>query len=201
MATGEVPDKSSADDLTRILHEAAEGHSGAPDQLLPLVYAHLRAIAEQHMKKERPGHTLQATALVHEAYLRLVGGQQLAWNGRSHFYYAAGEAMRRILVEHARARGRIKRGGDSSGRPARRVPLNVIDLASAPEPEEILMLDAAFRRLEDEDADAARVVRLRLYAGLSVDETAAALGVSPSTVDREWAFARALLHQMMKETP
>jgi RNA polymerase sigma factor (TIGR02999 family) len=136
---------------------------------------------------------------VHEAYLRIAGDRPEGWSSPGQFFAAAAEAMRRILIEHARARGRVKRGGDGAGRPARRVPLNVIDLAAQPEPEEILMLDAAFSRLEKADPQSAKVARLRVYAGLSVDDTAAALGISPSTVDREWAYARAHLQLAMTE--
>jgi RNA polymerase sigma factor (TIGR02999 family) len=141
------------------------------------------------MHRERAGHTLQATALVHEAFVRLLGDADVAWDSRGHFYVAAAEAMRRILIEHARSRGREKRGG---GR--QRVPLSVVDVpASADDPEQILAVDDALRRLEGEDPDAANVVRLRFYAGLGVEETARALGKSPRTVAREWAFARAWL--------
>jgi len=179
------------------LRKATDG-ADAADELLPMVYAQLRAIARQRMAEERREHTLQATALVHEAYLRLVGSGQVRWASRAHFCVAAAEAMRRILVEHARARGRIKRGGDSRGRPARRVPLNVLDLAASMDSEDVVMFDEVFRRLEKEDPGAAQVVRLRFFAGQSVDETAAALGVSPSTVDRDWAFARAWLYRAME---
>jgi RNA polymerase sigma factor (TIGR02999 family) len=157
----------------------------------------LRKIAQQRMSEERSGHTLQATALVHEAYLRLVGDSEVHWQGRGHFFAAAAEAMRRILIEHARGRARVKRGGEH-GAPPKRVPLNVLDLAAEGDPEEILMLDDAIRRLEMEDPQAGCVVRLRFFAGLSMDETAAALGVSPSSVDRDWAYARARLQRMLR---
>src|SRR5262249_11135359 len=117
----------------------------------------------------------------------------MPWQSRGHFFKAAAEAMRRILIEHARARGRLKRGGDEGGHPPKRLPISVIDLASTPDEQEVLTLDEDLRRLEAVDADAADVVRLRVFAGLSVDETAAALAVSASTVDRTWAFARAWL--------
>ncbi|HUK64067.1 MAG TPA: sigma-70 family RNA polymerase sigma factor, partial [Dongiaceae bacterium] len=181
-----------ANRVTRLIHDAAAGSPQAASELLPLVYEQLRAIAQQRMAGERRDHTLQATALVHEAYARLVGDEDVPWQGRGHFFAAAAEAMRRVLIEHARSRGRVKRGGED-GRPAKRVPLGVVDLAAAEDSDQIVMLDEAFRRLEGEDPEAAQVVRLRLYAGLSVEETAGALGVSPSTVDREWAFARAWL--------
>lgn len=163
--------------------------------LLPLVYDQLRSLARQRMAQERTGHTLQATALVHEAFARLTGpgaaGPQFA--NVAHFYHAAAEAMRRILIEHARARGADKRGGA-----ARRVSFTtVLDLAAAPDPAEILAFDEAILVLERETPEAARVVRLRFYAGLSVDETAAALSVSPRTVNREWQYARAWLFRVL----
>ena len=179
-------------DVTRILAAIEGGDARAADELLPLVYEQLRRIAQQRMAEERSGHTLQATALVHEAYLRLVGGQEVGWANRAHFYFAAAEAMRRILIEHARKRNRIKRGGDR-----RRAPVSVADLAAEEDFEEIVAVDDAIRRLEEEDAQAARVVRLRFFAGLSVDETARALDVSPRTVAREWAYARAWLHDAL----
>ncbi len=180
-------------EVTRILIAIEGGDSRAAAKLLPLVYEQLRAIARQRMAQERAGHTLQATALVHEAYLRLVGGQQVPWMNRAHFYLAAAEAMRRILIEHARKRDRVKRGGDR-----RRVPVSVADLAAEQDSEEILAVDEAVRRLEETDAQAAKVVQLRFFAGLSVDETARALDLSPRTIAREWAYARAWLHNALQ---
>jgi RNA polymerase sigma factor (TIGR02999 family) len=186
------------DEVTRILDAIDNGDSNASQELLPLVYDQLRRIAQQRMAEERVGHTLQATALVHEAYLRLVGDRQVPWQSRAHYFVAAAEAMRRILIEHARGRARKKRGGEG-GTPLKRVPLNVLDLATEGDPEEILMLDDGICRLEEEDPEAGRIVRLRFFAGLSVDETAAALGISPSSVDREWAYARARLQRLLHE--
>ncbi len=131
-------------DVTRILNAIEAGDASAAEKLLPLVYEQLRAIARQRMAQERAGHTLQATALVHEAYLRLLGGQQVPWMNRSHFYMAAAEAMRRILIEHARKRDRLKRGGDR-----RRVPVSVADPAAEQDSEEILAVDEAVRRLDE----------------------------------------------------
>ncbi len=185
--------KFDMSEVTRILAAIERGDTCAADKLLPLVYEQLRAIARQRMAEERAGHTLQATALVHEAYLRLVGGQEVAWANRAHFYLAAAEAMRRILIEHGRKRNRIKRGGDR-----RRAPVSVVDLAAEQDSEEIVAVDDAIRRLGEEDAQAAKVVRLRFFAGLSVDEAARALDLSPRTVAREWAYARAWLHQAME---
>jgi RNA polymerase sigma factor (TIGR02999 family) len=165
------------------------------------VYAQLRSIAEHQMRGERPGHTLQATALVHEALLRLGGTVEPSERGTRYFFAAAGEAMRRILVEHARARARLKRGG-GDGSPLPPDALALIQVGSTELAEaDILRLDAALARLEQEDADAAQVVRLRFFAGLSGDEAARALGVSPSTVDRDWAFARARLFRLMQDAP
>jgi RNA polymerase sigma factor (TIGR02999 family) len=180
-------------DVTRLLGEAAEGNSLAADQLLPLVYDQLRAVAQQRMAGERAGHTLQATALVHEAFVRLVGPREIPWQDQAHFYAAAAESMRRILVDHARAKKREKRGGKQQ-----RVALNVLDLAQTENSEEILALDEAFCRLEQREPEAAEVVRLRFFAGLSVDQTAEALGVSPRTVDRRWKFARAWLFRELQ---
>jgi RNA polymerase sigma factor (TIGR02999 family) len=186
-------------EITRLLRKCAVGDARAAEELLPLVYDQLRRLAQKQMGQERSAHTLQATALVHEAYLRLVGNDELNWDGRAHFYFASAEAMRRILIEHARARARIKRGGDGGSPPRRGLP---DDAAIDPEQDfsRILMLDDALRRLETEDPQAANVVRLRYFAGLTVDQTAAAMGLSPTSVHREWAFARARLHRLMQES-
>jgi RNA polymerase sigma factor (TIGR02999 family) len=183
-------------DITLMVREVQSGRRAAADELLPLVYQQLRAVARQQMGRERPDHTLQATALVHEAYARLVGNDELEWAGRGHFYAAAAEAMRRILVEHARARARIKRGG--AGADGRRVPLSVVTLAEDQNPQEILTLDETFRRLEERAPEMADVVRLRFYAGLSGEQAALALGVSAATVKRRWTWARSWLYREMK---
>lgn len=178
---------------------AAGGDRSAADQLLPLVYEQLRRAAQLNLASERSGHTLTATALVHEAYLKLVGPRDVPWAGQAHFYAAAAEAMRRVLLDHAKARGREKRGG-IEGQPARRVDFaSVADLAAAENSEEILSFDSALRRLESESPDAARVVQLRFFAGLSVEQTAKALAVSDRTVNRLWTFARAWLHRAISE--
>lgn len=171
-----------------VLGQVSNGNRAAASELLPLVYDQLRALAQQRMMQERPGHTLQATALVHEAFLKLVGPREIPWAGQAHFYVAAAEAMRRILVDHARSRNREKRGGTGG-----RILLNVLDLAKAENSEEILALDEALCRLEQQEPEVGEVVRLRFFAGLSVDQTAESLGVSPRTVDRRWRFARAWL--------
>lgn len=180
-------------DITRILSELRGAtRDEALDRLVPIVYAELRTMAQVQLRNERPDHTLQATALVHEVYLRLLGDARPAWNHRRHFFHAAAEAMRRILIEHARKRGRVKRGSKRV-----RVSLTGLDLAADQDPEELLALDDAIRRLEEQDPAAAEVVRLRFFAGLSVEETAQALELSERTVNREWTVARAWLFRAL----
>jgi RNA polymerase sigma factor (TIGR02999 family) len=184
----------SSGGLTRLLLEASDGDAGATGALLPLVYDSLKEIARQRMAVERPDHTLQPTALVHECYLRLFGGHDLKFAGRGQFFHAAAEAMRRILVDHARSRACAKRGGAR-----RRVPVNVLDLAAEPAREDVLAFDGALSALEKESPSTAEVVRLRFFAGLSVAETAEVLGVSTRSVNREWAFARAWLYAALED--
>jgi RNA polymerase sigma factor (TIGR02999 family) len=188
------PDEKVVHEITRILDSAGHGAPSAPAELLPLVYNELRKLAAHRMAGERSDHTLQATALVHEAYLRLVGDRDYPWANRAQFFAAAAEAMRRILIEHARAKKGPQRGGG-----LRKWPLDVVDLASVDDPEQILALDEAVSRLEEQDADAARVVRLRFYAGLSIEEVAEAVGTSPRTVKREWSYARAFLFRVLED--
>jgi RNA polymerase sigma factor (TIGR02999 family) len=176
---------------------AADGDKSATDRLLPLVYEQLRRAAEVHLAQERSGHTLSATAIVHEAYLRLVGPRKVPWAGRAHFYTAAAETMRRVLIDHARARAAACRGGPA----ARRAAINLAslpDLTSETDSAGFLILDAAICRLEVVDKDAAEVVRLRYFAGLSIQQTAAAMGVSEPTVKRTWAFARGWLKEAIE---
>lgn len=184
--------------------DSTPGGPRSPDQLLDLLYTELRALARARMRRERSDHSLQATDLVHEAYLRLRQGGQTSWAGRGHFFAAAAEAMRRILVEHARAKGRVKRGGDELGRPAEKLTLSiagVADLAAADaDPEAVLALEDAIAALEQHDARVAQVVRLRFYGGLSVEETAEVLDTSPRTVKRDWSFARAWLYAKLSGT-
>ena len=184
-----MPD-SEPSDITRLLEAAGGGDPRAAQELLPLVYNQLRRAAQLQMAGERPEHTLQATALVHEAYLRLVGPHQTTFENQAHFYVAAAEAMRRILIEHARKRARLKRGGDR-----RRISLSAAYLAEEACPEEIMSVSDAIQRLEKRDGRMAEIVRLRFFVGLSVSETAEALGLSGRTVRREWALARAWLHR------
>jgi RNA polymerase sigma factor (TIGR02999 family) len=157
-----------------------------------LVYGELKAMAAQHMADERDDHTLQATALVHEAYMRLIGEEPLAWSNRGHFFFAAARAMRRILIEHARSRLAQKRGGGRG-----RLPLNVADMSIQDDPHTILAVDEAISRLEDMDERAARIVRLRFYAGLSNGDVAQALEMPERSVRREWSYARIRLFRML----
>jgi RNA polymerase sigma factor (TIGR02999 family) len=173
---------------------AAEDERRGADELLQLVYEQLRIIARQRMSAENVGHTLEATALVHEVYLRLAANRRLDWQNPAHFYAAAAEAMRRILVDHARSKHRQKRGGERQ-----KLILNVLDLAVSQNHDEILALDAALCRLEEQNPEAAKIVQLRFYAGLSVDQTAEALALSPRTVDRRWKFARAWLYKALAQ--
>lgn len=171
--------------------------SDRAERLLPLVYDQLRSLAERALRSEAPGHTLQATALVHEAFLRLVGPRELPWQNRAHFFAAAAESMRRILVDHARRKTAEKRGGPDARRAA-------IDLTGLPDPSSerqsagFLILDEAIARLQQVDPEATAVVRLRYFAGLSIEETASALGVSAPTVKRLWAFARGWLKEAIE---
>jgi RNA polymerase sigma factor (TIGR02999 family) len=179
-------------DVTRLLDAAAAGDRQAAADILPLVYEELRRLADARMAAEAPGHTLDATALVHEAYLRLVGDQR--FDGRRHFFAAAGEAMRRVLVNHARGRNRLKRGG---GR--RRLALLEQGHTPAGDPDLVLTLDDLLTRLGAEDAAAARVAVLHLFAGLPVEEAAEALGMSRAAAYRDWKYARAWLRDALKE--
>ncbi|MDX2148367.1 MAG: ECF-type sigma factor [Planctomycetota bacterium] len=192
---------ASPDDQGSSSGRDAGGSGGVPpgddsrtpaSELLPLVYNQLRELANHYLAQERSDHTLQATALVHEAYDKLVGrGQQVLWKGEGQFFVAAGEAMRRLLIDHARIKKAAKRGGPSVA--SRRLPLDVVDLAADAEPDDIAALEDAFCRLSEEEPEVAAVVRLRFYAGLTGDKTAETLGLSPRQVDRLWSYARAYL--------
>jgi RNA polymerase sigma factor (TIGR02999 family) len=179
--------------VTQILFAIERGDPRAAEELLPLVYEELRKLAAVRLAEEKPGQTLQATALVHEAYLRLVGdGQPRDWNGRGHFFAAAAEAMRRILINRARDRGRLKRGGDR-----RRQELVELADATAAPPDELLDLDEALEKLARVYPRCAELVKLRFFAGLALDEAATALDISRSAADRDWAFARAWLFKAL----
>jgi RNA polymerase sigma-70 factor (ECF subfamily) len=176
-------------DVTALLSQLTQGNNEASEKLIPLVYDELKRLARAYMRRERPDHTLQTTALVHEAYLRLVRQQAVNWQGRSHFFGIAAQLMRRILIDHARGHLREKRGG------AREVlPLNEVLVFSPEHSEELVKLDEALARLSKLDARQSRIVELRFFGGLSVEETAEFLGVSPKTVKRDWAVAKAWLH-------
>ena len=186
-----MPAESDSPTVSILQNEALNATDRA-ERLLPLVYDQLRAAAQRQLRSERADHTLQATALVHEAFLKLVGPRDVPWRNRAHFYAAAAEAMRRVLIDHARAKAAGRRGGPEARRAA-------MDLAGLPDPSSevesagFLVLDEAIERLRAVDPDAAAVVRLRYFAGLSVEDTAAALEVSTATVKRAWAFARGWL--------
>src|SRR5262245_21608463 len=184
-------------DVTRILSAIERGDPAAAAQLLPVVYDELRKLAAGYLADEKPGQTLQPTALVHEAYVRLVGpGPDQHWGGRTHFFAAAAEAMRRILLDAARRKSRRKRGGRMA-----RHDLDAIDPAAPEDSDELLALDEALDRLAADDPQAAELVRLRFYAGLPIPEVAQLLGVSARTADRTWAYARAWLHQAVTGGP
>jgi RNA polymerase sigma factor (TIGR02999 family) len=182
------------DDITQLLNAIEKGDPQAASQLLPLVYDELRRLAAQKLVHEKPGQTLQPTALVHEAYLRLVGpGDERPWDSRGHFFAAAAEAMRRILVENARRKQRQRHGG---GR--HRVDLEEQDLVVQETPNELLAVDDALTQLAREDPPAAEVVKLRYYAGLSIEEAAAALSISRATAYRHWTYAKAWLRTALR---
>ena len=180
-------------DVTRILSAIERGDAGAAERLLPLVYDELRKLAADRLAREKPGQTLQATALVHEAYLRLVDARGAgAWNGRGHFFAAAAEAMRRILVEQARRKGRVKHGGALHRQ-------ELVDLPGPPPDDGLLALDEALTALAGEDALAARVVELRHFAGLGHEEVAAALGITVYQSRQKWTYARAWLRDALRD--
>jgi RNA polymerase sigma factor (TIGR02999 family) len=177
-------------DVTQILARAGQGDFDAAKELMPLVYDELRKLAAQKMAREAAGQTLQPTALVHEAWLRLGGDQQPAWQNRAHFFGAAAEAMRRILVETARRKKRLRHGGNQE-----RLDIDAIDLPADIEDDKVLLVDEALNDLAAIDPDQAQVVKLRFFAGFSNAETAAALGVSEKTVQRYWTHAKAWLYR------
>lgn len=179
--------------ITRILEAAEQGEAVDVAALLPLVYEQLRRMARAQLGGERRGHTLQATALVHEAFLRLAKAGPWSWKSKRHFYGAAADAMRRILIDHARARGAVKRGGGYQ-----RVAVSLADLVANAPPEEFLALDEALSQLTAVDARAGAVARLRLYAGLGVAETAEALQMPLRTAERDWAYARVWLYERLQ---
>ncbi len=179
-------------DVTRLLLEWGAGDDGALNELTPIVYDELRRLARSYIRRERPGHTLQGTALVHEAYLRLVDQRQVSWQGRAHFYGVAATAMRRVLVDHARGLCRAKRGGG-----AVKLPIQEADAQSLPPEVDLLALSGALDELAEMDARKSQVVDMKFFTGLSIEEIAQVLKLSPVTVKREWAFARAWLFRRL----
>jgi RNA polymerase sigma-70 factor (ECF subfamily) len=176
--------------VTQLLQQLSGGNQAAMDALMPLVYKELKRIAGGQLRNERPGHTLQATALVHEAYLKLVDQRETSWQNRAQFFAVAAQAMRRILLDYAKSRKRDKRGGGVA-----HATLDEALLVGADRSSDLIEIDEALTRLEALDVRQAKVVELRFFGGLSVDETAEAMGISAPTVKREWAMARAWLHR------
>ena len=181
-------------DVTRILNSIESGDSSQADLLLPLVYDELRKLAASKMSLENPGQTLQATALVHEAFLRLTSGKEISWDSRGHFFAAAAEAMRRILINRARDRKRLKRGGN-----VKRIDFEQIQVALDTPDEHLLALDEAVDLLAEDDPTAAQLVQLRFFSGLGQGEAASALGIPCRSADRLWAYARAFLYRAMEK--
>lgn len=179
-------------EITRILTAIDQGDAGAAGQLLPLVYEELRRLAARRLSQERPDQTLQATALVHEAYIRLVGAENQRWDSRGHFFAAAAEAMRRILVDNARRKQSLRRGGD-----LQRHELDEAEIVALSPSDDLLALDEALDELAEKDQMKAELVKLRYFAGLTGEQAAKVLGISTSTADRYWAYARAWLHQQI----
>ncbi len=190
-----MPDEATRHEVTQLLH-ALQPDGDPSGRLFELVYAELRLLASSHLRRERRDHTLQATALVHEAYLRLVDQRNVTWQNRSHFFAVAARMMRRILVNHARDRNRLKRGGGAA-----RVPLEDDVAATGRADVDLEALDEALEKLAALDERKVRVVEMRYFAGMSIEETADALNVSPATVKREWTLARAWLKSQIEGTP
>lgn len=186
-------------DVTRILSDIEQGDPDAAERLLPLVYEELRKLAAQRLVNEKPGQTLQATALVHEAYIRLVDVDKAQqWDSRGHFFVAAAEAMRRILINRARDKGRVKRGGH-----LQRLDLDKIEIAIETPDDDLLALDEAIKRLAEQNQECADLVKMRFFAGLPAEEAGTAMGISARTARRHWAYARAWLFNALRhdDTP
>lgn len=191
-----VPADKTPQDITQMLRRWGDGDQAVVEQLLPLVYDELHRQAARYLRRERPGHTLQTTALIHEAYLKLIGQRDVEWQSRTHFYAISANLMRRILVDYARTKHREKRGGSDI-----KVPLEEAELAAAQERGvDLLALDEALNRLAEFDPKQAKVVELRYFSGLSLEDTADALAISRATAAREWAAARAWLHRELTRT-
>lgn len=178
-------------EFTRMLKDAGEGDGATSDRLLPLVYDELRRLAESHLRHERPDHTLQATALVHEAYLRMVDQREVEWRGRAHFFALAAQAIRRVLIDHARRHRSAKRGADR-----RKFSLDeALTVSNEETPTDLVALDEALHRFAERQPDRARVVELRFFGGLTIEDTARTMGVTTRTVERHWQYARAWLYR------
>lgn len=182
------------ENITQLLNQWSDGDERALDRLTPLVYEELRQQAARYLRRERPGHTMQTTALINEAYLRLIDAKEVRWQGRAHFFAIAANLMRRILVDHARQRNAAKRGGSPV-----HVTLDRIVAAAKQSNIDVLAIDEALTKLAAVDPQQAQIVELRFFSGLSVEETAAALGISPRTVKRDWSVARAWLRREIGE--
>jgi RNA polymerase sigma factor (TIGR02999 family) len=180
--------------ITMMLLKASEGNAEAMSELLPLVYQELHEMASNFMRSERTGHTLQTTALVHEAYLRLIDQKHVDWKNRSHFFAVAAQAMRRVLVDYARKHKAAKRGGGQE-----KIPLEEAAVVSEAPAEELLVLDEALGKLKLLDERQSHIVELRYFGGLTIEETAQALGISPTSVKREWSMAKAWLYQQVRQ--
>jgi RNA polymerase sigma factor (TIGR02999 family) len=192
---GSIANQEAAD-VTRLLAAWNDGNRDALDSLIPLVYDELRCLAERYLRKERPGHTLQPTALVHEAFFKLIDQRRVQWQNRAHFFGIAAKSMRRILVDHARARSAAKRPPIAS-----RIPLEDIDAAADRADVDVLAVDQALARLAALDPQQERIVEMRFFAGLTVEETACALEISADAVRREWSMAKAWLFRALSGAP
>ena len=190
------PDEDVRSEVTQLLRQWSEGHQGALDRLLPQIYAELRKLASSYLRRERSDHTLQATALVHEAFLRLIDQHSVKWQNRAHFFGIAAQLMRRILVDHARAHGAVKRGAGEA-----RLPLDEALVVAPSTDVDLLALDEALTRLALIDAQQSRVVELRFFGGLTMEETAEVLRISRATVGREWTLAKAWLYAELASPP
>lgn len=184
---------------TILMHQAASGDLAAANALLPLIYSQLRAAAQNHLNSERPNHTLQATALVHEAYIRLAGPRDIPWENRAHFYAAAAQAMRRILLDHAKSKNRQKRAGNQNHLPLEAATIAAEESGDTTDSPDFVALDQSMCRLEQKDPRMAEVVRLKFYAGLEIAHIARVLGISERTVKNDWAFAKAWLERDLRE--
>ena len=188
------PDPTST--ISRLIESVRNGDAAAAAALTPLLYNELHRLAMHHMRNERLGHTLQATALVNEAYLKLIDNREANWQNRAHFLAIASQAMRRVLIDHARSKRRVKRGGLQQ-----KVSLEDVVIAAEEQSYDLVALDSALDRLAKVDARQSRIVELRFFGGLSVEQTAEVLGISPKTVKRDWAVARAWLHRELRTSP